>query len=185
MKNIKEKTSLDLNFLKEKTSEEKFMSIKLSEVEEQNLWKVFKILCGNREYRENEMHWFDCHDLKTVLKKMGVKNLPQQKLDLMVWEVDENLDKRVDEKEFELMYKKCIEDKTYLEPKNLFYMVQFLMFCKIKEDLNGKQTSIFEYNTEIVPEDTYFLIYARLDRQLDDDSSKREQLDDEIRIIFK
>lgn len=28
----------------------------------------------------------------------------------MVWEVDENLDKKVDEKEFELMYKKCIED---------------------------------------------------------------------------
>ena len=185
MKSIKEKTSLDLNFLKEKTSEEKFLSIKLSEVEEQNLWKVFKILCGNREYRENEMHWFDCNDLKTVLKKIGVKSLPQIKLDLMVWEVDENLDKRVDEKEFELMYKKCIEDKTYLEPKNLFYLVQFLMYCKIKEDFNGHQTSIFEYETEIVPEDTYFLIYARLDRQLDDDSSKREQLDDEIRIIFK
>jgi hypothetical protein len=29
----------------------------------------------------------------------------------MIWEVDENLDKRVDEREFELMYKKCIEDK--------------------------------------------------------------------------
>ena len=28
----------------------------------------------------------------------------------MIWEVDENLDKKVDEKEFELMYKKCIED---------------------------------------------------------------------------
>lgn len=29
----------------------------------------------------------------------------------MIWEVDENLDKWVDEWEFELMYKKCIEDK--------------------------------------------------------------------------
>lgn len=28
----------------------------------------------------------------------------------MIWEVDENLDKKVDEKEYELMYKKCIED---------------------------------------------------------------------------
>lgn len=180
----KDKSNLDLNFLKEKTSEEKFLSIKLSEVEEQNLWKVFKIICGNREFREAEMKWFDANDLRTVLKKLGVKSLPQQKLDLMIWEVDENLDKRVDEKEFELMYKKCIEDKTYLEPKNLFYMVQFLMYCKIKEDINGKQNSIFDYNTDIVPEDTYFLIYARLDRQLDDDLSKREQLDDEIQIIF-
>ena len=38
-------------------------------------------------------------------------------------EVDENLDKQVDEKEFELMYKRCIYDKTGLEPKSLFYMV--------------------------------------------------------------
>lgn len=45
-------------------------------------------------------------------------------------EVDENLDRRVDRKEFELMYKKCIEDKTGLEPRNLFNLVQFLMFCK-------------------------------------------------------
>ena len=31
----------------------------------------------------------------------------------MIWEVDEDLDKRVNEKEFELMYKKCIEDKNH------------------------------------------------------------------------
>ena len=51
----------------------------------------------------------------------------------MVWEVDENLDQRVDEKEFELMYKKCIEDRSHLEPKNLFYFVQYLMFCMSKD----------------------------------------------------
>ena len=181
----KERHNLDLNFLKEKTSEEKFLAIKLSEVEEQNLWKVFKILCGNRDFKEGEMKWFDTSSLKVTLKKLGVRNLPQQKLDLMIWEVDENLDKRVDEKEFELMYKKCIEDKTFLEPKNLFYMVQFLMYCKAKEDITGKEPSIFDFNTEIMPEDTYFLIYARLDRQLEDDISKREQLDEEIKIIFE
>lgn len=48
----------------------------------------------------------------------------------MIWEVDENLDKKVNEKEFELMYKKCIEDSSHLEPKNLFHFVQYLMFCK-------------------------------------------------------
>ena len=41
----------------------------------------------------------------------------------MIWEVDENLDKKVNKKEFELMYKKCIEDKSNLEPKNLFHLV--------------------------------------------------------------
>ena len=115
--------------------------------------------------------------------RIGAKQLTQQKLELMIWEVDENLDKRVDEKEFELMYKKCIEDRTFLEPKGLFNLVQYLMFCKTKEDKDGKLCEIFEFHEEIIPEDTYFLIYARLDRQIDGDS-KRDRLDEEIRIIF-
>lgn len=41
----------------------------------------------------------------------------------MVWEADENLDGKIDEREFELLYKKCIEDKLHLEPKNLFHLV--------------------------------------------------------------
>lgn len=48
----------------------------------------------------------------------------------MIWEADENLDGKIDDKEFDLLYKKCIEDKVHLEPKNLFYLVQFLMYCK-------------------------------------------------------
>ena len=83
------------------------------------------------------------------------------------------------------MYKKCIEDSSHLEPKNLFYFVQYLMFCKQKEKDDEEQTldDEFDFDPIIVPEDTYFLIYARLDRQLEDDS-KRDILDDEIRIIF-
>lgn len=106
----------------------------------------------------------------------------------MIWEVDENLDKRVDEKEFELMYKKCIEDKQHLEPKNLFFFVQYLMFCKKqfieeKDRAVGQKQPSYSFDPIIVPEDTYFLIYARLDWQLEDDS-KRDKLDEEIRIIF-
>lgn len=48
----------------------------------------------------------------------------------MVWEVDENLDGKIDEQEFELMYKKCIEDKLHLEPNGLFLLTLFLMYCK-------------------------------------------------------
>lgn len=86
----------------------------------------------------------------------------------MIWEVDENLDKRVDEKEFELMYKKCIEDKQHLEPKNLFFFVQYLMFCKKqfieeKDRAVGQKQPSYSFDPIIVPEDTYFLIYARLD----------------------
>jgi hypothetical protein len=106
----------------------------------------------------------------------------------MIWEVDENLDKRVDEREFELMYKKCIEDKQHLEPKNLFFFIQYLMFCKKvyleeKDRPEGMKNMKYHFDPIIVPEDTYFLIYARLDRQLEDDS-KRDKLDEEIKIIF-
>ncbi len=41
----------------------------------------------------------------------------------MIWEVDEDLDKKVDWNEFQLMYKKCIFDNTGLEPRRLFTLV--------------------------------------------------------------
>ena len=48
----------------------------------------------------------------------------------MIWEVDENLDGKIDKIEFELMYKKCIEDQFYLEPNRLFLLTMFLMYSK-------------------------------------------------------
>ena len=100
-------------------------------------------------------------------------------------EVDENLDMKIDEREFELMYKKCIEDKTFLEPKTLFNLVQYLMFCRCVENHEGIVTDPTDFHPIIIPEDTYFLIYGRLDRQFDCDKEKRDRLDDEIRIIFE
>ncbi len=83
----------------------------------------------------------------------------------MVWEADENLDSKIDEREFELLYKRCIEDKLHLEPKNLFHLVQFLMYCKktpINEDFeqtfNAKKK--FKFEQTIISEDTYSLVYA-------------------------
>jgi hypothetical protein len=35
------------------------MKIEISEVEQQNLNKVFDILTGARDFRENEKKWFD------------------------------------------------------------------------------------------------------------------------------
>jgi hypothetical protein len=105
--------------------------------------------------------------------------------------VDENLDGFVDEKEFELMYKRCIEDDTGLEPKTLFNLVQFLMFSvadtsssKGESDSSNEQP---KFKREITAEDTYFLIYGRIDRQehrYQDKGEKRDQLEKEIKIIF-
>ena len=41
----------------------------------------------------------------------------------MVWEIDDDLDKKVDWYEFQLMYKRSIFDNTGLEPRRLFTLV--------------------------------------------------------------
>ena len=64
------------------------------------------------------------------------------------------MDGCINEYEFTLMYKRCIFDKTGLEPRNLFNLVQFLMFdlaCR------GK----------ITVEDTLELIYVRHPEELE------------------
>lgn len=53
------------------------MKIEISEVEQQNLNKVFDILTGSKEFWENEKKWFDAIDLKRVLKQLGLRNIPQ------------------------------------------------------------------------------------------------------------
>ena len=57
-------------------------------------------------------------------------NLTSQEIDRMVWEFDEDLDKQISMEEFVKMYKKCMMDKAAAEPKKLFHLTQFLMYCK-------------------------------------------------------
>lgn len=92
-------------------------------------------------------------------KKIGVKSIrkiirtlcdqySKEEMDLMIWEVDENLDGYVSEREFEKMYKRCIIDEKEQEPKKLFYLVQFLMYDKEKKGY-------------ITLEDTLEILYIR------------------------
>lgn len=123
---------------KEKTSEEKFRTVKISEKESQNIMRVFQILVNDldqqisekRQQGELGIQSFGQENVRKILKKLGVTSFREQDIDIMIWEVDEDLNGRVDKKEFTLMYKKCIEDKSGLEARNLFNLVQFLMFCK-------------------------------------------------------
>eukprot|EP00941_MAST-03F_sp_MAST-3F-sp1_P005414 g5414.t1 len=68
-------------------------------------------------------------DLNSALRLLNVKK-KKQEIENMIWEVDENLDNRVDWEEFKLMYKRNMEDETGLEPFQLFNVVQFMMYDK-------------------------------------------------------
>lgn len=76
--------------------------------------------------------------------------------------MDDDLDGYVSRDEYHTMYKRCIWDKTGLEPRKLFNLVQFLMYDKT-------------FKGRVTVEETLQILYVR---------HGRERLDDEIRAIF-
>lgn len=80
---------------------------------------------------------------------------PKDEMDMMIWEVDENLDGYVSEVEFEKMYKRCVTDALEQEPKKLYYLVQFLMYDKEKKGY-------------ITVEDTLEILYIRNEKNFDE-----------------
>ena len=76
--------------------------------------------------------------------------------------MDDDLDGYVSRDEYHTMYKRCIDDKTGLEPRKLFNLVQFLMYDK-------------SFKGRVTVEETLQILYVRYGR---------ERLDDEIRAIF-
>lgn len=95
---------------------------------------------------------FDKKDVIRILTELNFE-YSKPEVDQWIWEVDEDLDGCINEYEFTLMYKRCIFDKTGLEPRNLFNLVQFLMY-----DLT--------WRGKITVEDTLELIYVRHPDQL-------------------
>lgn len=99
-------------------------------------------------------------------------------LDQWIWEIDEDLDGCINEYEFTLMYKRCLFDKTWLEPRNLFNLVQFLMY-----DITGRG--------KITVEDTLELIYVRHPEELElhifDIFGEKEKTEDgqEREVLFE
>jgi hypothetical protein len=85
--------------------------------------------------------------IRKVLRTL-CDQLMKEEMEMMIWEVDENLDGYVSESEFERMYKKCITDEKELQPKKLFYLTQFLMYDKEKKGY-------------IIEEDTLEILYIR------------------------
>ena len=96
-----------------------------------------------------------------VLTELGCKPL-RSEVNLIIWEVDDDLDGHVSKDEFQTMYKRCISDDTGLEPRKLYNLVQFLMYDKT-------------FKGRVTVEETLQILYVRY---------KRDRLDEQITFIF-
>ncbi len=99
-------------------------------------------------------------------RKVGIKSIrkilrtlcheyPKEEMEMMIWEVDENLDGHVSVSELENMYKRCVTDVMETEPKKLYYLIQFLMYDK-------------ERNGYITEEDTLEILYIRNEKNFNE-----------------
>ena len=89
----------------------------------ENLRRVFEAIDKNRDSK------LDAKELNAVLVKLGY-TAKKQEIEDMIWEVDEDCDKCVSWEEFKLMFERCRHDKTGLEPRKLFNVVEFIMHDK-------------------------------------------------------
>ncbi len=72
---------------------------------------------------------FSSKSIRKILRKID-KVPSKEEIDLMIWEVDDNLDKKISRLELEKMYKRSLWDEQELEPKRLYNLILFLMYDK-------------------------------------------------------
>ena len=104
-------------------------------------------------------------------------SLSKADIELMIWEVDDDTDGFVSNKEFFNMYKRCISDEQNLEPRKLFNLVNFLMFAQpiSDEEEEEKDGEMETKRLLISEEDTLEILFVR---------HGRDKLDEEIKEIF-
>jgi len=89
----------------------------------ESLRRVFDTLDKDRNNK------VDFKELNEMLIKLDYK-AKRQEVEDMIWEVDEDCDKCVSWDEFKLMFQRCRTDRTGLEPRKLFNVVEFMMHDK-------------------------------------------------------
>eukprot|EP00921_Rhytidocystis_pertsovi_P003039 GHVQ01005064.1.p1 GENE.GHVQ01005064.1~~GHVQ01005064.1.p1 ORF type:complete len:188 (-),score=12.09 GHVQ01005064.1:478-1041(-) len=115
-------------------------------VELQSLRRVFQHIntSNNGKLSSGELH--------DVLVSLGHPT-NKQDIELMIWEVDDDLDQYISWDEFLVMYQRCINDATGLEPRKLFNLVQFLMYDR-------------DFTGSISVEQTLQILFVRYGREL-------------------
>ena len=141
---------------------EQLKQVEIQTIEQEQLDRVFSELCKkdtNKEEKYKDM--IGSMDIARTLQKLGLRP-SKAEVDLIIWEVDDDLDGYVSKQEFQTMYKRCISDEANLEPRKLYNLVQFMMY-----DKSGKGT--------VTVEETLQILFVR---------HGRNKLDQEIKHIF-
>ena len=137
-------------------------TVEIKPIEQECLDRVFKYLTTRDPKKTQECKdKIGPGDLMRVLTFLGCKPL-RSEVNLIIWEVDDDLDGYISKDEFQTMYKRCISDETGLEPKKLYNLVVFLMYDKT-------------FKGKVTVEETLQILYVRY---------KRDRLDEQITFIF-
>lgn len=91
-----------------------------------------------------DISWKDLH---FALKDLG-NAMPKDVVLNMIWEVDDDLNGYVNWEEFLTMYKRCVINKTGLEPTGLYNVVQFMVYDK-------------DYSGNVSVDETMMMLYQR------------------------
>ena len=90
---------------------------------------MFEFLCSRDTTKQDNHDKISAMDIARTLQFLGCRPT-RADVELIIWEVDDDLDCYVSKLEFETMYKRCISDPSDLEPRQLYNLVTFLMYDK-------------------------------------------------------
>lgn len=136
-------------------------TVEIQTIEQEQLNRVFEFLCRRDTTKTDNHDKISAMDIARTLQFLGCRPT-RADVELIIWEVDDDLDGFVSKQEFETMYKRCISDPSDLEPRQLYNLVTFLMYDK---DFQGRVTI----------EETLQILFVR---------HGRKNLDEEIKAIF-
>ena len=109
---------------------EKLKEVQIKPIEQECLDRVFaKLTSYDQKKLPKDKDLIGPGDLMIALTNLECKPL-RSEVNLIIWEVDDDLDGFISRDEYTTMYKRCISDETGLEPKKLYNLVTFLMYDK-------------------------------------------------------
>lgn len=73
-------------------------------------------------------HKISYNDIEAMVKRLGIQNPQKRWIDQMIWEVDDLADEVICWDEFQLAYRRSIDDITGNEPSSFFRLLEFLTF---------------------------------------------------------